>query len=72
MCEWPSHRLQQVFGVRLQRLPADLRPSCRVLRLYSTDRPLGRPRAAALGRDGVSGDLFFPNDEPETDKEQNF
>lgn len=71
LCEQPSHRLQQGFGVRLQRLPADLRPACLVLPLYSSDRPLGRPRAAALGRDGVSGDLFFPNDEPEADNEWN-
>lgn len=71
LCERPSHQLQQVFGVRLQRLPAGLRPSCRVLRLCSSDRPLRWPRAAALGRDVVSGDLFFPNDEPETDNERN-
>lgn len=69
LCEQPSHQLQQIFGVGLQRLPANLRPLCHVLRLSSWNRPHGRLRAAPLSRYDMSGDLFLTNDEPEMDNE---
>lgn len=70
--ERPSHRLQQVFGVRPQRFPPGLRPSCPVLCLRGAGHCLVCPWAAVLGRDGVSGNLLFTDDEPETDTSGTF
>lgn len=67
--ERPSHRLQQVFGVRPQRFPPGLGPSCPV---RGAGHRLGRPWAAVLGRDSMSGNLLFPDDEPETDTDGTF
>lgn len=64
LCEQPSHGLQQFFGVRPQRFPPDPDP---VLPRHGEGRPLRRPRAAMLGRHGLSGNLLFPDDKPETD-----
>lgn len=67
LLEQPSHGLQQLLGVRPQRLPP--RP---VLRLHGEGRPVRRPPAAMLGRDAVSGKLLFPDDEPGTDTSATF
>lgn len=66
MPEQPSHGLQQLFGVRPQRPPPG--PALLALLLHGERRPDRRPRAAMLDRDGVSGKLLFPDDEPEADR----
>lgn len=68
--EQPSHGLQQLFGVRPQRFPPGLGPPCPVL--HGEGRPIRRPRAAMLDCDSMSGNLLFPDDEPETDTSATF
>lgn len=69
LSEWSSHWLQQSFGVRLQRFPPDLGPYRSVLCLDGPDSPLRQPRAAMFSCDTMSGNLLFPNNEPERDNE---